>query len=190
MAPSYYVIELTARWLTILLAALALVMVLAFAFGYGAAWSVLTAREEGPQGTAVAAAVAATPTPTPVEVVIESPSGKPTPRAVPTKAPTASPVRPTATPKPKATRPPEEKVEGFRVQVLASGNPNSVEKARVKLAESGFTRDRQRVVTTVGAGGNELHKLRVGPFPDRSSAERVAQRMKSSEFPDAWVVAP
>ncbi len=42
MAPSYYVIELTGRWLTILLAALALVMVLAFAFGYGAAWSVLS----------------------------------------------------------------------------------------------------------------------------------------------------
>lgn len=189
MAPSYYVIELTARWLTILLAALALVMVLAFAFGYGAAWSVLTAREEGPQGTAVAAAVA-TPTPTPVEVVIESPRGEPTPRAVPTKAPTATPVPPTATPKPKATQPPKENVEDFWVQVLASGNLSSVEKARAKLAESGFTRDRQRVVTTVGAGGNELHKLRVGPFPDRSSAERVAQRMKSSEFPDAWVVAP
>jgi len=190
MAPSYYVIELTARWLTILLAALALVMVLAFAFGYGAAWSVLTAREAGPQGTAVAAAVAATPTPTPVEVVIESPDEDAVPRAVPTAPPTATPVPPTATPKPKATQPPKENVEDFWVQVLASGNLSSVEKARAKLAESGFNRDRQRVVTTAGAGGNELHKLRVGPFPDRSSAERVAQRMKASEFPDAWVVAP
>ncbi len=187
MAPSYYVIELTARWLTILLVALALVMVLAFAFGYGAAWSVLAAREAGPREAAV---VAATPTPTPVEVVIESPAEEPTPRAVPTKPPTATPVPPKATPKPKPTQPPKEKLDDFWVQVLASGNQTSVEKARARLAESGFTRDRQRVVTAAGPGGNELYKLRVGPFPDRSSAERVAERMKSSEFPDAWVVAP
>ncbi len=189
MAPSYYVIELTARWLTILLVALALVMVLAFAFGYGAAWSVLTAREGGPQEAAAVAGVA-TPTPTPVEVVIDSPAEAPTPRAMPTKPPTATPVPPTATPKPKAAEPAKEKLEDFWVQVLASSSDTAVEKARAKLAELGFTRDRQKVVTTVVPGGNELHKLRVGPFPDRASADRVVQRMKSSGYPDAWVVAP
>jgi cell division septation protein DedD len=189
MAPSYYVIELTARWLTILLVALALVMVLAFAFGYGAAWSVLASREPGPRKDTVVAAMA-TPTPTPVEVVIESPAEDPTPRAVPTRKPSATAVPPPATPKPKPTQPPKEELEGYWVQVLASGNQTSVEKMRAKLAESGFTRDRQQVVTTAGSGGIELFKLRVGPFPDRSSAERVAERMKSSEFPDAWVVAP
>ena len=35
MSRSYYVIELSARWLTVLLIALALIMVLAFALGYG-----------------------------------------------------------------------------------------------------------------------------------------------------------
>ena len=40
------------------------------------------------------------------------------------------------------------------------------------------------------AGGDELHKLRVGPFPDRESADRVAERMRASGFPDAWIVAP
>ena len=189
MAPSYYVIELTARWLTILLVALALVMVLAFAFGYGAAWSVLAARDAGPQGADVVAVVAS-PTPTPVEMVIESPAEEPTPRAVPTKPPAATPVPPKATPKPKPTQPPEEKLEGFWVQVLASSSETSVEKTRAQLAESGFTRDRQRVVTTRPPGGDELFKLRVGPFPDRASADRVAQRMKTSGYPGAWVVAP
>ena len=68
MAPTYYVIELTARWLTVLLVALALVMVLAFVFGYGAAWSVLSA---GPPGTeTMVSELGATPTPTLVEVEI------------------------------------------------------------------------------------------------------------------------
>jgi len=188
MAPTYYVIELTARWLTILLVALALVMVLAFAFGYGAAWSVLSARQAGPPTSLVEGG--ATPTPTPEEVVIAEVREEPTPRAVPTRPPTATPVSPTATPKPKPTQPPEEKVEGFWVQVLASTSPASVEKAQARLAEIGFTRDRQQVAKTAAPGGNELHKLRVGPFPDRSSADRVVKRMKAAGYADAWVVAP
>ena len=56
MRASYYVIELSKRWLTVLLVALALVMVLAFALGYGAAWSVLS----GGQGAEKVAPAAAT----------------------------------------------------------------------------------------------------------------------------------
>ncbi len=67
MSRSYYVIELSARWLTVLLIALALVMVVAFALGYGAAWSVLTAEQ--PAGEMTALQAATTPTEIP-EVVI------------------------------------------------------------------------------------------------------------------------
>jgi cell division septation protein DedD len=187
MAPTYYVIELTAKWLTFLLVVLALVMVLAFAFGYGAAWSVLSDRQAGPPEPVMVGG--ATLTPTPEEVVIADVGEQPTPEAMPTRPPTATPVPPTATPKPKPTKKPEKILEGYWVQVVAVSNPASVEKAQADLAELGFTRDRQQVEETV-SGGNVLHRLRVGPFPDRPSADRVATRMKAAGYSGAFVVAP
>jgi cell division septation protein DedD len=115
---------------------------------------------------------------------------QPTPRPVPTRPPTPTFVPPTATPEPIPTKATLESAEGFWVQVLASGREDSIERARKKLVEAGFSRERQRVVTEEAGGGNELLKLRVGSFPDRASAEQVAKRMKASGFPDAWVVAP
>jgi len=182
MSRSYYVIELSARWLTVLLIALALVMVIAFALGYGAAWSVLTAEETTGEMTALQAA--ATPTEIP-EVVI--PTSVPTSVAEPTETSTPSPTatqppEPTATPTPAATE--------FFVQVLASAKQESVDAAQTRLESLGFANDHQHLITVQDAGAGVLYKLRIGPFPDRGSADRVAQRMSSAGFPDAWVVAP
>ena len=188
MSRSYYVIELSARWLTVLLVALALVMVIAFALGYGAAWSVLTA--ELTQGEMTALQAAATPTEIP-EVVI--PTSVPTHAAEPTET---SPPSPTATPSPEPTAPPTPRptptaaATEFFVQVLASAKQQSVEAARTRLEDLGFGGDHQHLITVQGAGAGVLYKLRIGPFPDRISADRVAQRMSAEGFPDAWVVAP
>ena len=187
MSRSYYVIELSARWLTVLLIALALVMVIAFALGYGAAWSVLTA--ELTQGEMTALQAAATPTEIP-EVVI--------PTSVPTHAaePTATSPPPTATPSPEPTAPPTPQptptaaVTEFFVQVLASAKQQSVDAARARLEGLGFAGDHQHLITVEDVGAGVLYKLRIGPFPDRISADRVAQRMSAEGFPDAWVVAP
>ena len=190
MAPTYYVIELTARWLTVLLVALALVMVLAFVFGYGAAWSVLTAGQPG--GETTVGELSFSPTPTPVEVVITAVPAESTVQEATRVPQTATPEpQPTATPEPRPTSRREQgKVEGFWVQVLASSKPATIEAARGRLSNLGFGADNQRVETSRVAGGNELLKLRVGPFPDRESADRVAERMRDSGFPDAWIVAP
>ncbi len=196
MAPSYYVIELTARWLAALLVALALVMILAFVFGYGAAWSVLE-HEARPSKPAPAGLPAGTPTPTPVEVRVAPadpvPSATPwlpataTPEPVPTAIPEPEP---TATPRPRPTAVPEAVGEGYWVQVLASTNPDAIAKAQATLEKQGFAADRQLVVRGQDSQGNELLKLRVGPFPDHASADRVARRMQGSGFSGAWVVAP
>jgi cell division septation protein DedD len=186
MSRSYYVIELSARWLTVLLIALALVMVVAFALGYGAAWSVLTA--ELTQGEMTALQAATTPTPTEIpEVVI--PTSVPTPAVAPTET---SPPSPTATPSPEPTPQPTPTaaVTDFFVQVLASAKQQSVDAARARLEGLGFSGDHQHLITVQDAGVGVLYKLRIGPFPDRNSADRVAQRMSSAGFPDAWVVAP
>jgi cell division septation protein DedD len=189
--PTYYVIELSARWLTVLLVVLALVMVLAFAFGYGAAWSVLT--ERGPDPPEPVAAFAAEGSPTPEimeEVVLDQPT--PTRRPIPAR-PSTSLSTPITAPSPTPVAVPEATAESsdeFWVQVLASSTSRAIERAREELTDLGFPSDHHRVTTTQVAGGNVLHKLRVGPFPDRESADRVVRRMQSSGYPDAWVVVP
>lgn len=187
MSRSYYVIELSARWLTVLLVALALVMVVAFGLGYGAAWSVLSAKASPEEGlTALQAAATPTPIPevvipTPLAAAQEEPELTPEPTATPEPEPTAVPTpRPTATPA----------VTDFFVQVLASSNVSAVEQARTKLEGLGFPRDHHRVITVENPGSATLYKLRIGPFPERSSADRVSQRMSAAGFPDSWVVAP
>jgi len=196
MAPSYYVIELTARWLAALLVALALVMILAFVFGYGAAWSVVE-RSSRPLQPTPSVAPAGTPTRTPVEVRVAG--GGPAPTSTPWLAPTEVPEpletatpepEATATPRPRPTAVPETVGEGYWVQVLASTSPETVAKAQATLQKQGFTADRQLVVRGEDGKGNELLKLRVGPFPDHASADRVAKRMQGSGFSGAWVVAP
>ena len=186
MSRSYYVIELSARWLTVLLIALALVMVVAFALGYGAAWSVLTAEQKPTEMTALQAA--ATPTDIP-EVVIPTAVVDATaePTATATSTPTEAPPEPTPTTPPPTATP---AVTDFFVQVLASSRSDSVESAQTKLEGLGFPRENQHLITVQDPGAATLYKLRLGPFPDRSSADRVAQRMSAAGFPDAWVVAP
>ena len=186
MSRSYYVIELSARWLTVLLVALALVMIVAFALGYGAAWSVLTAEQTPAEMTALQAA--ATPTDIP-EVVIPTIAAEAASEPTATATPTATPVPPEPTPTiPPPTATPAS--SDFFVQVLASSRSQSVESARTKLEGLGFPRQNQHLLTVQEAGSPTLYKLRLGPFPDRGSADRVAQRMSAAGFPDAWVVAP
>ncbi len=187
MSRSYYVIELSARWLTALLIALALVMVLAFGLGYGAAWSVLSGEASTEDGL-TALQAAATPTAIP-EVVI--------PTALTAEQEELEPIpEPTATPEPEPTVPPTPPptatptVKDFFVQVLASSKQATIEEARTKLVSLGFPRDHQHLITVQNPGSAALYKLRIGPFLDRPSADRVSQRMSAAGFPDSWVVAP
>ncbi len=197
MPPTYYQIEVSARWLTALLVALALLLVLAFAFGYGAAWSVLADRGAGAGSPGIRAAGAA---PIPEQVILPTPSpivptAAPTviPTAAPTTAPTQVPTsRPTATQPPSPTPAPTA-TSGptmFWVQVVAVSDRKGLADARAKVGELGFPADHQQVAQARTAGGNVLYKLRVGPFPDRTSADRVSDRMRAAGFPDAWVVTP
>ncbi len=217
MAQSYYVIELTLKWLILLLAGLALLMVLAFVGGYGAAWSVFRAEgglveatptprvlsvelpEETEPKVVLSEATPVPPRPTLVPRAGGSSVGKqklsesPVPtHTVPAKTPTRAPTpRPTATPKARATKSPKKAAATvFWVQVLASRHIEAIEKARRMLVEIGFPNDHHRVIESRVAGGGTLLKLRVGPFPDHESAERVRSRLQKKKFPDAWVVKP
>jgi len=188
MGRTYYEIEVTARQLTGLLILLAVLLVVAFVLGYGAAWSVLSDRA----GPAPSPAVAATPTAL-AEVIVPTPAGPPRPSTLGAPEPTAvatvapQPTRPPTRP-PATAAPPSR--EGFWVQVLAVRAEATVRDARAKLEGLGFPRDHQWVVAAKTAGDDTLYKVRIGPFPDRISADRVVRRMAAADFPDAWVVTP
>jgi len=206
MSKTYYVIELTPKWLAILLVALAGLLVLAFVGGYGAAWSTLggtvaavvvpaaggehavaEVEIEDPRGSEVVASVATPdppkPTVTPiVEAVEPAQTSTPVPEPTATPQPTVVPTVPVATVPPRPT--------GYQVQVLASSRIQAIEKARRQLVDVGFPNSEHQVVETRVAGGGVLLKLRIGPFPDHASAERVMRRMQAGGFPDAWVVKP
>ena len=211
MSKTYYVIELTPRWLAILLVAMAGLMVLAFVGGYGAAWSTLGGsigagvalgggedeiaemEIEDPRGAEVVASVA-TPNPVKPTVTPLVEPVKPAKTPKPARKPTATP-QPTAPPKrkviPTASAPSTQpKAASFQVQVLASNHIQAIEKSRRKLVDLGFPNSEHEVVETRVAGGGILLKLRIGPFPDHASAQRVMRRMRSGGFPDAWVVRP
>ena len=204
MPPTYYVIELSGKWLTALLAALAAVVIAAFALGFGAgrtgAPSSTSPGSAAPTATATPEAELVEPlpvdtvtvseaTPVPAEPTITPPADwiRPTVPPTPSPAPTATPTA-TAIPEPAAAG--TGTAADLWVQVLASSRREAVERARQELVELGFPRERQRVVSSPVAGGNVLYKVRVGPFPDRESADRVVRRMAESGFPDAWVVTP
>ncbi len=188
MSRSYYVIELSGRWLSVLLASLALLMVLAFGLGFGAARSVQPA-DAPPE---------ASPTPTPLVTTEILPDETPpaplptigtstaTPRPEPPPpAPSEKPATPTPRPEPGPAAD-----DAFWVQVIASSRRATIESARTALVGLGFDREHQQVTASEVAGGDELLKLRVGPFPDRASADRVVTRMRAADYPDAWVVVP
>jgi cell division septation protein DedD len=193
MSRSYYVIELSARWLTVLLVALALLMVAAFSLGYGAAWSVKADRSalviDGSPTPVVMTEVVLDPTVPEPQPSPTLPAVTATPRPMPPTVvpPTRVPATPTLKPEPSPTA---AASSDFWVQVMASSKEATIAAARTKLVGLGFDLDHQRVVHSPVAGGNELIKLRVGPFPNRDSADRVLQRMRAADFPDAWVVVP
>ena len=98
----------------------------------------------------------------------------PTPRP-PRPTPTAKP-RPAATPQP--TAPPQ-----YWIQVAAL----SAGRTRPRACGSGSSRSGYRpdqVLVLAGTGGT--YRVRLGPFPDQESADRVVARLKAQGFPDAF----
>ncbi|RPI15457.1 MAG: SPOR domain-containing protein [Lysobacterales bacterium] len=73
---------------------------------------------------------------------------------------------------------------GWAVQVGAFGSAAAAGKLVAQLERDGF----RAYVAPVKRDGKTLHRVRVGPEPDRSAADRLAQRLKSRGLP-ASVVA-
>ncbi len=71
----------------------------------------------------------------------------------------------------------------WAVQVGAFGSEKSARKLADQLKADGF----DTFVTATSRSGRTLHRVRVGPVPDRASAERLAASVKERKLPAAVV---
>jgi DedD protein len=95
----------------------------------------------------------------PIERPIEQPS-QPSPRPAPQPAPQPAPARDSA----------------WTVQVGSFSQADNAEGLRKRLAAEGFDAFVSRVATDAGT----MHRVRVGPVPDRPSAERLLERLRAA----------
>lgn len=111
----------------------------------------------------------ATPPPTPPDAPPETtPAAKPAPPTTPVPKPT-----PTATPSPVPAA-----SAGHYVQVDSFGSRTNAERRMSELKAKGVT-----AAYIFDAGGSGArYKVRVGPFPDRASAESMAARLRKEGY--------
>jgi DedD protein len=105
------------------------------------------------------------------------------PAPQPVRAPPADDAADAAPPPPEPA-PAAPARGGWAVQVGAFGTSGAATKLVTQLERDGY----RAYVAPVKRDGKTLHRVRVGPEPDRSAADRLAQRLKSRGLP-ASVVA-
>jgi cell division septation protein DedD len=110
---------------------------------------------------------------------VEAPAPTPTP-ASPASIPASSPASTAAPPSPVAA--PET---GYFVQIGVFSNPASANRLATELRKKKFA-----VVVTKIDGAKPLHRVRVGPEPDRKAAEALAKRLASAGHKGSVVSAP
>lgn len=100
----------------------------------------------------------------------------PVPTAAATRPVPAAPPAPAPAPKASAG------AGGFAVQVGAFGSATSARKLVTDLQAAGFP-----AYLLQPAPGKKLHRVRVGPVPDRAAADKLATKLKSRGLPVAVV---
>ena len=106
---------------------------------------------------------------------LERRTAAPAPRPTrPARVPAASPVRPAPTQLAAATTPVEP--EAWTVQVNAFRSRSLAEELRARLAARGFD---AYVFPSLTEDGRPRYRVRVGTYPTRSDAERMAVELRS-----------
>jgi DedD protein len=130
-------------------------------------------------------APAPTPTPAPSVSTPALTAAPPSPVAAPTTSPaTPPPAAPVAAVTP-ASKPVAAPETGYFVQIGVFSNPASANRLATELRKKKFA-----VVVTKIDGAKPLHRVRVGPEPDRKAAEALAKRLASAGHKGSVVSAP
>jgi len=138
--------------------------------------------ETAPAGPEQQEAVVASPPATEVAGTVSAPAPAPVREDAARTVATAKPTEPAPTP--GAAEPPPAAGEGaWFVQVGAFSTAEAANRLVRELKGDGYS---VRVVP-VTRGGRTLHRVRVGPAPDKAGADQLAQRLKARGLPGAVV---
>jgi DedD protein len=117
-----------------------------------------------------------------------APKAQPAPSAEPPKAQGEAPKPAAATTAPKqAASAALPRLEGFAVQVGAFKDEDKLGQAREKLTAAGIAHYVERRDT---ASGEQLTRLRAGPFPTRDAAEKALAAVRSAALDGQVVPLP
>jgi cell division septation protein DedD len=119
---------------------------------------------------------------------LEAPEPPPEPAVEPVATPVpaveAKAERPAAAPSvSKAVNTGAPKGDGFVVQVASLRSRTEADAIAQRLSSKGFP----SFVTTPGASGPRVFRVRVGKYPDRKEAETVARRLEKEEQFKPWI---
>jgi cell division septation protein DedD len=115
---------------------------------------------------------AAEPPATATEPAAKVPAVTTVPKPAPVTTAVATKPAPVPAPTPKAS------AGGFAVQVGAFGSATGARKLVTDLQAAGFP-----AYLLQPAPGKKLHRVRVGPVPDRAAADKLAAKLKSRGLP-------
>ncbi|MFU8896602.1 MAG: SPOR domain-containing protein [Gammaproteobacteria bacterium] len=122
--------------------------------------------------------------------VVQRPSPGDAPASPPSRTaaqPTQPPPRPAPTPvQPAPAPPPAERAvqEAWTVQVGSFSQAGNAQSLQQQLADEGFDVFVSRVATDAGT----MHRVRVGPVPERAAADRLLTRLRAAGHSGARVV--
>ena len=120
---------------------------------------------------------------------VEAPAQTPEPTVVAPEPVAAAPIAtpaPAVEPKPvTAPKPAAASETGYFVQIGVFSNQASANRLATELRKKKFA-----VVVTRIDGAKPLHRVRVGPEPDRKAAEALAKRLASAGHKGSVVSAP
>ena len=103
----------------------------------------------------------------------------------PDAQPSQPPPRPAPQPAPeRQPQPPAPAEDSWTVQVGSFAQASNAENLRERLAGQGFDAFVSRVATDAGT----MHRVRVGPVPERAAAEQLMTRLRTAGHSGARVV--
>jgi cell division septation protein DedD len=69
------------------------------------------------------------------------------------------------------------------IQVFSTADREQADKVRGGLVDAGFT----AFLSPIAKGGQTMYRVRIGPFPSRSAAETVADKVRKERKLDTWI---
>ena len=106
------------------------------------------------------------------------------PSPAPAEQPAPQPAPATRPPATTATPPAQRAPEGWAVQVGSFSQADNAQALQRRLGGEGFDAYVSRVATDAGT----MHRVRVGPVPERDAADRLLARLRAAGHTGARVV--